>query len=275
VSLNNERENAPLVELIAEVRWAPAAPTQAPLGGATGPVFVFNAGALNGIVERFGDCASELGYSESERLVPPNFPSITYQPVIRYKHKENGETRSLYQLGAGIFSAHAVPPYKSWPRFEPVVRDGIEALLKARDETDIDRGFSAVSLRYIDAFGPHLTEGRTVLSFLSEVLGIKINIPPALAKHLRKDSTITPALQFQLPMNDGMVMSVSLGEGSANGVTAIMMDTSIASTIPVQATLESVMSRFRTAHDAISGSFLQLVQPIEHLMPPKTNPVNG
>jgi uncharacterized protein (TIGR04255 family) len=261
------------VELIAELRWASAAPTQAPLGGTAGPVFILNVGALNGIVERFGAIASELGYAESERLVPPNFPSITYQPVIRYKHKENGETRSLYQLGAGIFSVHAVPPYKSWSTFEPVVRNGIDALLKARDEADTNRDFSAVSLRYIDAFGPNLTEGRPVASFLSDVLGIQINIPTALAKHLRKDSTITPALQFQLPMNDGMVMSVSLGEGSANGIKAIMMDTSIATTLPVQASLESVMASFRTAHDAISGSFQQLVKPIEHLMPSKGNQI--
>lgn len=64
-------------------------------------------------------------------------------------------------------------------------------------------------------------------------------------------------------------MSVAIGEGVANGQQALMMDTSVATTLPVPANLEVVMGLFKRAHDTISESFTQLVKPIDHVMPVK------
>ncbi|WP_185597938.1 TIGR04255 family protein [Burkholderia cepacia] len=268
--MSTSRENAPLVELVAELRWESAIAIKPPVIGGAGPAFVAtNTSALDGFFMRFGGAASNLSYTESERLIPVGFPILAHQAVYRFKHNESGETRSLYQIGSGLFSANAIPPYKSWTSFEPVVRNGVEALLKSRDPSEASQPFTAVSLRYIDAFGPQHTEGRDVMRFLTEVLGIGITVPPALSRHLRADTPIKPVLQLQIPMAEGMVMSVAIGEGVANGQQALMMDTSVATTLPVPANLEVVMGLFKRAHDTISESFTQLVKPIDHVMPVK------
>ncbi len=265
--MSSTLENAPLVELIAELRWDSQAALRAPVAGGAGHAFMANsAGALDGFFMRFGGAVSILGYSESERLVPVQFPTFAHQPIYRFKQKGDGETRSLYQVGGGIFSANAVPPYRSWSTFEPVVRKGVDALLKSRNDNEATSPFTAISLRYIDAFGPDLTGDRSVNEFFSQVLGVSIGVPEALAQHLRTEASITPVLQLQIPMKDSMVMSVSLGEGVANGKKAIMMDTSVATTLAVPADIDEVVNVFNIAHEAIARSFLQLTRPIAHLM---------
>lgn len=271
--MSPSRGNAPLVELIAELRWAPSpVGTQLAEGGGLGPTLITgNTNALEGFFMRFGGAVSHnLAHTETERLVPGGFPIMAHQPVYRFKHLEAGETRSLYQVGAGLFSANAVPPYESWSKFKPVIRGGVEALLASRSPEERESSFSAISLRYIDAFGPAHTEGRDVGPFISEVLGIQVAIPDALSRHQRQGAYLKPMVQLQIPMEKGLVMNVAIGEGVANSQTAIMMDTSVSTTFPVPANIDAVMEVYEQAHEAISYSFGQLVKPIEHLMPFKS-----
>lgn len=270
--MTTSRENAPLVELIAELRWDPAIRTDEQIRTAgLGPTFVATqTNALDEFFMRFGAAIHGKGYTETERLVPSGFPIIGHQPVYRFKDKQVGATQSLYQVGAGMFSANAVPPYESWEGFEPVVRKGVEVLLSARSRDEADRPFSATNLRYLDAFRPLHTQGRDVATFLKEVLGISITIPHALSQHLRPGGMMKPLVQLQIPMMDGMLMSVGIGEGAVNREPVIMMDTSVSTTLPVAPAIEAVMKVLNLAHDAIHASFSGLVKPIEHLMPLKT-----
>jgi uncharacterized protein (TIGR04255 family) len=269
--VSSPRENAPLVELIAELRWTPATLTDAQIGDSRiGPTFITaHTNAFEEFFMRFGGEAHILSHTETERLVPGGFPIIAHQPVYRFKRSESGETRSLYQIGAGLFSANAVPPYKSWTTFEPVVKSGVEALLRSRCKEEKNSSFTAISLRYIDAFGPSHTGGRDVGNFLAEVLGMQVTIPVALSQHLQSDAVAKPMVQLQIPMQNGLVMNIAVGEGAANSQPAIIMDTSVSTTLTVEANIEAVMAYYELAHDAIASSFSQLVRPIDHLMPIK------
>lgn len=261
------RDNSPLVELIAEMRWAPPSPAQPPqqLGG--GVMFV--AGSPSKVDEffmQFGAKANSLGYTEVERLGMTGFPLVMHQPVFRFKKAGAEEDGSLFQVGPGLFTANALPPYESWERFGPVVRNGVRAMLATRPREERDAPFLGASLRYIDAFTSHHTAGRDVMTFLRDVFRINVSIPDALSRHLPEGSAILPMLQLQVPMPSGMHMSLAIGEGTSPTGQTIMMDMSVSSG-PLPATEDAVMNALNVAHDAIRESFEALIQPIDHLMP--------
>ena len=217
---------------------------------------------------RFGASASKLNFQVAERLVPPGFPLVAHQPVYRFRKQAQEEIAALYQVGPGMFSANAVPPYQNWAQFEPIVREGIDALLHARDSSEKNVNFLSTSLRYIDAFNSTLTQGRDVSTFLDEVLGIKITLPSGLTQQLAEGSKHKPTLQFQLPMTSGMIMSLGIGEGLFHETPAIVMDCTVGTTTPVAASLDAVMATLTLARAAIHDTFFALTSPISHLMHP-------
>ncbi len=263
-------KNAPLAELVAEVRWTPLLTPGVPGASiatmAGGPSFF--SGDTKDIEEffsRFAALIQEAEYTHSERLVPQGFPFLFHQPVCRYR-PGNGELSSLYQVGPGIFVANAMPPYESWNAFGPVVRKGVQAMIEARGDNEKSTPFLSTNLRYIDAFGADLTEGRSPKKFVEEVLGFKIDIPDGLIRHVPDGREPSPFLQVQLPMAAGMTMNFGFGDGQMNGRQALMMDMSVATTIAISPDADAVMETFNRAHDAIHSSFVALTEPIAHLM---------
>jgi uncharacterized protein (TIGR04255 family) len=262
-------ENAPLLELIAEVRWAPSGlPDES--GAVIGPRIVPPpAKCQHEFFMRFAREVHRAGYSEVTRLVPEPFPMLVHQPAFRFNSANVGETKSLYQVGPGMFSANAVPPYESWSAFGPIVRSGVEALLRARDASETDAPFVGVTLRYIDAFGPYLTEGRDCAAFAREVLGIKIDLPEGLTQHLQSGAAWKPFVQFHIPVRAGVLLALALGDGIVNDAPAILMDTSVSFSTAFAPKADEIMTALNEAHDLIASAYKRLISPIAHLMPEK------
>lgn len=266
-STNASRDNSPLVELVAEIRWLPPAPSSPPQQLGAGVTFIASGPSrVDEFFMQFGAKASALGYTEVERLGMAGFPLVMHQPVFRFKKSGAAEDGSLFQVGPGLFTANAFPPYKSWERFGPLVREGVRAMLATRPREERAAPFIGASLRYIDAFTPSHTEGRDVMTFLREVFRIEVSIPDALSRHLLLGSTIVPLLQLQVPMSNGFQMNLAIGEGTSPNGQTIMMDTSVAAGA-LPADENAVMDALNVAHDSIRESFEALIQPIDHLMP--------
>lgn len=263
-------ENAPVVEVIAELRWSPKALPG--MAADSGPKIIPPpmAGPTNEFFGRFSERVRGLGYSAVTRLIPEPFPLLVHQPVLRFDGPEGGQAKSLYQIGPGLFSANAVPPYESWPSsFSRTVASGIDALLATRDPAERQAPFEGATLRYLDAFGQLLTGGRDSLSFSREVLGIQVDLPRALTQHLQPGATWKPFLQFQLPVGPELLMSVSIGDGLVNGEPKVLMDWSLTCSAHIKADVDAVMARFDDAHAIISKSWKEMMAPIAHLMPQK------
>lgn len=265
-------EKAPLVETIAELRWTPqAVDPQIAVGQGTPsvPLMALNSNTFDEFFMRFGGEIYQHGFQRAERLIPPGFPMMLFQPVYRYQKADEANASALYQLGAGLFSANAIPPYKSWEAFSPTVEAGVEALLKTRPQAEKDTPFSSVSLRYIDAFGPHLTEGRDVGAFIMEVFGVKLELPAAITKHGLAGTAPKPFLQISLPLENQLTMNVNLGEGIINNEQAIIMDTTIATTVDVPANKRAIVDALTCARNVMHEMFVELTKPIASLMQPK------
>lgn len=264
-------ENAPLVEIIAELRWNPQPlPPQAVGGVGSAPMTVMavNTNSFDEFFMRFGGEVYQHGFQRAERVVPTGFPLMMFQPVYRYRKSADSDASVLYQAGVGMFSANAIPPYRSWDSFSPKVEAGIEALLKTRSDLERDIPFSSISLRYLDAFGPALTAGRDIGAFIRDVLGITLELPDGISKHVLPGQTVKPFLQLAMPLANGMTMNVGIGEGMVNNEAAIIMDTTVGTSSDTAPDKSSVMAALNAARSVIHEMFFQLTKPIEDLMLP-------
>ena len=268
-------ENAPLVEIIAELRWIPP---NLSLGGGLAdgvfqlPVSMFGANKAEEFFMRFGGAAYQQGFQRSERLVPPGFPLQLGQPVYRYKPVETSPDdlmrSALLQVGPGIFSANAIPPYKSWTEFSPIVARGVEALLGTRDATESQLPFTGVGLRYIDAFGPGLRTKFSPSQFIREILGFGISLPGAVLAQTEQPDAATSQLQFVIPVHGGMTMSLAIGEGLFNSEAAVIMDTTVAVNGEVEGDLNAIMIVLNDAREMIHAMFVDLTEKIRSEMNP-------
>lgn len=260
-------DKAPLVEIIAELRWdQPHQMTQGqPHETVVLPTTFIESNKQDEFFMRFGGECYQQGFVRAERLVPPGFPTLPFQPIYRYRPAE-ASSSSLFQIGAGLFSANATPPYKSWEDFSPIVMSGVKALLNARAEGEQSQAFSSVSLRYIDAYDASFWQGLSFSEFMKQVLGFSINLPPAISSLIPEGKPVTPLIQMSVPLHEGETMNISLGHGFTNGSEAVIMDTTVSASTEISADAEAIMASLGKARKIIHDVFLQITAPIHNLM---------
>jgi uncharacterized protein (TIGR04255 family) len=256
--------NPPLVELVAELRWVPG--VAGPFRPQTGAVTVqFPIAFVEESFESFRRSIAHKGFTISERLVPVGFPLIPFAVAQRFR-KPSNEENYLYQIGLGVFSANALPPYRDWDSFRPIVREGVETLLSARHASD--RANISVLLRYLDLFTDEFTEGRKSFNFLNDILGIGLSLPVELTGQASDLSEVRAGLQLSLNLKDGLSMNIGVQDGTAGTKTGILMSTEVFTVQPVNPQLDSIMENLEHAHSYIRGTFLGLTTKIRDKMKP-------
>jgi uncharacterized protein (TIGR04255 family) len=260
--------NAPLVELVAELRWGPATlqvPVSRAVGGAMGT------GLKNEeLFMQFGAVAAAKGYGRFERLVPPGFPVQPYQPVYRYRPSAADQPSPLFQLGNGVFTANAVPPYKSWANFAPKVEEGLHLLETAfRNVGGSLPTFDSALVRYIDAFKGDLTSGASAMSFMSEVLGFRVGIPEGVARVATDVRRISPQISLTVPVQPG-TMTILLAEGTVGNEEAVVMDTVVHVSRAIGPTPAHALAALVEARAVIHDMFRDVTKAIHPLMKPES-----
>jgi len=97
-ALSENFPNAPLVELIAEVRWEAAAPVLDETGDDVADMDLDV--HCDVLFQAFGERMAAEGYVRSERLTPPGYPASAGAAVYRYSSTgDNGES-AVFQIGA-------------------------------------------------------------------------------------------------------------------------------------------------------------------------------
>jgi uncharacterized protein (TIGR04255 family) len=261
--------NPPLVELTAEFKWSPSETLGTPVGvPVVQQVVPFLGGTkLEEFFMRLGGELYQLGFQMSERLVPPGFPALPNQAVVRFRSNDASKSSVLYQAGPGMLSIHATPPYRSWKDFLPYVESGLRALLKSRLDSEKDKFFSEINLRYIDLFGVELAQGRSVASFISEVLGISVTLPDAVRRLSRSDGVSNLNLLFALPISCG-TLTMNVADGKAGNRSGTVLITGISSKGERSANLDVIMKWLDEAHGIIHDVFVKMTEPIHNLMKP-------
>lgn len=261
-------DNAPLIEIVAELRWAPVGFTQEGVGATgSGLGLIFGQPSPEQFFVAFANEVVSDGFIRSERLVPPGVPVGIGQPTVRFRRDPSGLT-SMLQAGPGFFSANAVPPYKSWKTFSPEVERGVQALLRSRPEPERNLPFSGLSLRYIDAFGPQHLGGRSIPAFIRDVLGFETRFPAAISGRTQQAELPDSFLQFSLALDESMRLQGSVGQAIVNGTLSALLDLTAVHIGEVAPSSDEVMRAFARARDFLHEAFVEMTEPIRTLMKP-------
>jgi uncharacterized protein (TIGR04255 family) len=260
-------KNAPLVELVAEVRWGSVLPAVAP-GQPPFPQFTFPKAKDEELFMHFGALAAAMGYARFERLLPPAFPIPPNQVACRFRPTDTDRQSPILQLGPSIFSANALPPYKSWFEFSPIVRTGIDTLLEAHQRAGLSAPrFNTAVVRYIDAFRENLTGGRSVQLFLQEIMGINLTLPKAITSKATDPAAIQPMLKLTVPTALGL-FEIAAAEGHHGNDKAILLDMSVLVQREFAIGAEEIMAALTDARQLIHDTFRGLTQPLHSAMEP-------
>lgn len=254
--------NAPLVEIVAELRWpAPHLSAKDTSGNAI-EVPLVDASAIQPFFLRISGAVAKHGFDRPESLMPQG---VVFPHQMIYRYRRSDDEPVLVQVGPGQFSINALSPYKSWDQFRPWLEKGIEALLESMD---VAPRFTA-SLRYIDAFRHDLTDGREALAFLTEMLGFQLSLPPSLADKQGNGQPARAALQVIVP-SDGMQLAVSASDGKFGGDDAVLMDTTVQVDGELAASKDAILPALDKARGLIHGTFVALTGSIRDRMQPAT-----
>ena len=216
-------ENAPLIEIIAELRWLPIGVQTAPpgqvqitIGGADPDAFLLS----------FGRRPEVAAFTVAEKLVPSGFPPVWQQVVWRFRNPSS--EGALLQVGPGIFTANALQPYKRWSEFRPTVAQGVKALLASRPPQEKDQPLTGLTLRYINGFSPEIMGGLTPAAFMRDILGFSVDPPSALKSLDVGGSASSTSVNLLIPVaNTSKKMAVQVGDGTIRPVGASVTTASV------------------------------------------------
>ncbi len=260
--------NAPLIEIVAELRWAQGAVPMVGTGS-SGPALMFPFGQPSSeqFLTSFSNEVATDGFIRSERLVPMGLQAAPGQPTVRFRRDSSGSS-SMLQAGPSFFSANSVPPYESWKAFSPEVGRGVGALLRSRPESERAFAFNGLSLRYINAFGPFHLDGRSIPAFIRDVLGFETRFPPAMADKIQRDSIPDAFLQFSVAIDESTRLQGSVGQAVVNGTLSALLDLTAVHIGDVAPKEDEVMRVFDRARDLVHETFVEMTKPIHPLMKP-------
>ena len=254
-------KNPPLIELIAEFRWIPANVNGQEVSPDT---FLVSSDATELFYDDFKKAMARDGFTSSERLVPLGFPYPAYQPVFRFRHSDEKEITSVVQLGIGILSVHALPPYRGWKLFKPFVETSLAALVRARAGA-VDKYFSSVTLRYINSFSDHFTQGKSARTFIKEALGIDLRLPASIEQEIGISEEVSTSVQVSAPIRDGLKLLMSLSPNLSTP-NAVVMDLSVSRSGGLEWDVNQSLSTLEAAHSVLNKTFLEMTSPLHNLM---------
>lgn len=261
-------ENAPLVEVIAELRWNTAADNffQQATPGLAFQVPDAVAGRDEAFFGSFAEKADDLGFRSIERLLPQGSPSFPGQATVRFRRRAN--TPPLLQVGPGVFTANGLPPtYTHWGDFRPLLEDGVKALLGSRPIDEQQMPF-ALTVRYIDSFRASFWQDEGRVAFIQKLLGFGLSLPSSVTQKLDLAQEGRVVHQFGFPIADGSSLQIQIGDGATEDASEVVLLNMSAQHPQVPADLDAVMKQFEEMHRLLRDVFDSLIEPIREQLRP-------
>jgi uncharacterized protein (TIGR04255 family) len=180
--------NAPLVEVVFELRWRLH-------GGETLPVpFRTDPGVLP-LLHAFSSKAEKLGFPIRVEMAPPE-QVVGHSVTTRFR-KSAEFPFPLLQIGSGIFAANDGLMYE-WKRYKAHVLAGVAALLDSYPKlTGFPFNPNYLELRYSDAFDETLLDTPDLLAFLSAGTSLQITAPKFITDSTRFEGPILARIALQ------------------------------------------------------------------------------
>ena len=157
-------ENAPLIEVIAEIHWALKEIESVP-GVRIDPFYdLFR--------DNFLRDAQSKGLCNVEELIPGLVPLELSSGKPRIRLSTKPKEWPLVQVGPGVLTSNIVPPYNGWSAFEPFLFQQIDRLFSSYPLSEKTFRVTKIHLRYVDGFDEERFGFKNYASFVNKMLGI-------------------------------------------------------------------------------------------------------
>ena len=247
-------ENAPLVEVIAEIHWHLTEIDQASNTKIDPYYYLFQ--------QEFLSHAKEIGLQHVEELIPDFVPPQFTPNQPRLRLRATAENWPLAQLGPGIITVNIVPPYNGWKEFEIFLSLLVDELFVCYPETDSNLQIEKLHLRYIDGFGEHFGFDRYA-DFAKIMLGINEPLPEEFVNcFVKKDTEVTYLIESRFTNSnpDGSSSIVKLTPGKLKNKNALILEMQCESIVNGDSANNpgEIKHWFYEAHNCLHKQFNQL-----------------
>ncbi len=259
--MSNEKhiyENAPLIEIIAEIHWG-----LRKLGTAPDT-------KIDPYYDLFRDdflkyAAEDIGLSNVQELVPNVVPLelIPNQPTLRLRSQP--DKWPLAQLGPGVLTGNMVPPYDGWAVFASFIEKLVDGLFRCYPIAQKTLFIEKLHLRYIDGFDKSFGL-KQYSTFAHQMLGVA----PPLSNHFIKANTKkgTEVLyiletHFSNTTPDGSSGKMKITPGKKDNIDALIMELHCDSIFQNKSATnqDSIKNWFDQAHQGLREQFDALTTP--------------
>lgn len=247
--------NAPLIELVASIRWGVDADRPLDNDPRSGSPF------LRELAREF----AREGYIQSERLVPEDEDLPPRRPLYRYFNPADDEDSVVYQAGEQVLTINAIPPYRTWEDFRPAIDQGLGCLTRTLERLSLSIQPEQVSLNYIDAFDETFF-GNDRLGFLRDGLGFDLSLPLALAKQFQGDDLGRLFFDFSGVGVAGHRIQIKTGLATVGNTPSVIFDMTVAESLDADLTLGSLIEDFDGLHNVIHDTFVGLTQDFQSVL---------
>ena len=211
--------NAPLTEVIFELRWKlkedPAVPS----------VF-WNDPGYSILTDIFSAAAEKYGLSHVKKINPET--QLTGHSVgLRY-YRSADQAFPIWQIGPGIFAANESAAYE-WKSYKKFALDGVRALLRSYPKFKaLPLSFIQVELRYRDSFDSRYVAHKDILKFINEETSLRIQLPEFLIKKPLENLS-NSHLMFEFPISElqDTFFFVRLANAKVNDRDSILLESKV------------------------------------------------
>ena len=247
-------ENAPLVEVIAEIHWRLTEIDQASNTKIDPYYYVFQ--------QEFLKHAKEIGLQHVDELIPDFVPPQFTPKQPRLRLRATAEKWPLAQLGPGIITVNIVPPYEGWKEFENFLNLLVDELFVCYPESESKLQIEKLHLRYIDGLDDKFGFDRYA-DFAKKMLGINAPLPEEFINScVKKDTEVTYLIEsrFTNCNPDGSSSIVKLTPGKLKDKNALILETHCESVVNSASENNpgEIKHWFNEAHNCLRKQFEQL-----------------
>ena len=254
--------NAPLAEVVFEIRWALQGEDNLP------PPLKMDPG-FPAVMVRFTDGARALGFLAFRDMQP--ISQTAGGGVFRRHYLKEDQPFPILQIGPGVFAVNQSSEYE-WNHFRDLALNGFQLLmhsyprLKSFIFTPIH-----VELRYVDVFDQELVGTVDFFKFTANATNMDIKLPEFLKSEPFSFADIKVRVQADCTLSHkkNSVFRIDIGSGRTEQLDVMKLETKVSSAvgdIPKMrlgrsSSTESVEGWLNDSHRLTSAFFRSFVKP--------------
>jgi uncharacterized protein (TIGR04255 family) len=248
--------NAPLAEVVFEMRWELEGDASIPIPFKTDPGYYVMA-------DSFAELVAQLGFGYAKRL---SDDSQVAPHSIAWRYYRNQEQPfPLWQIGPGILAVNESSSYE-WVTYKKLCLDAFKVLKKCYPKMRrFDLKPFYLELRYIDSFGLDEKTNESLIDFLNKNTSLNVSLPFFISGKLQSIANGQLTLSFPVKGMGETLFVIAIGSGLSQGIKSVIMESKIItklgkSDIEQGQTVKGLSQWLESAHDISSPFFKEFIK---------------